>query len=176
MKAQMSETAALLNATKSVLGLAKSSEAGGRISKNSKSTSPLSASSVTEEMQVYFSKLKELVPFMPRNRKLSKLEIIQYVIDYICDLQLALEAHPAAASANHRHHHHNHRAGVAGLSPPSLAACCCSSAAACNRQPLGVIANVPSNTTLPNTCAAQEANHDKLPSHLEEVNTRPVSC
>ncbi|KAJ8925025.1 hypothetical protein NQ315_001196 [Exocentrus adspersus] len=48
-----------------------------------------------EEIQMYLSKLKDLVPFMPKNKKLSKLEVIQYVIDYICDLQNALETHPA---------------------------------------------------------------------------------
>lgn len=47
------------------------------------------------EIQMYLSKLKDLVPFMPKNRKLSKLEVIQNVIDYICDLQNALESHPA---------------------------------------------------------------------------------
>jgi len=47
-----------------------------------------------EEIQMYLSKLKDLVPFMPKNRKLSKLEVIQHVIDYICDLQSALETHP----------------------------------------------------------------------------------
>ncbi|EDS28330.1 conserved hypothetical protein [Culex quinquefasciatus] len=47
------------------------------------------------EIQMYLSKLKDLVPFMPKNRKLSKLEVIQNVIDYICDLQSALETHPA---------------------------------------------------------------------------------
>ncbi|XP_037936127.1 protein extra-macrochaetae [Teleopsis dalmanni] len=45
------------------------------------------------EMKMYLSKLKDLVPFMPKNRKLSKLEIIQHVIDYICELQSELEAH-----------------------------------------------------------------------------------
>ncbi|CAG9761431.1 unnamed protein product [Ceutorhynchus assimilis] len=44
-----------------------------------------------EEIQMYLSKLKDLVPFMPKNRKLSKLEVIQHVIDYICDLQCALD-------------------------------------------------------------------------------------
>lgn len=48
-----------------------------------------------EEIQMYLSKLKDLVPFMPKNRKISKLEVIQHVIDYICDLQCALETHPA---------------------------------------------------------------------------------
>ncbi|XP_017127787.1 protein extra-macrochaetae [Drosophila elegans] len=46
------------------------------------------------EMKMYLSKLKDLVPFMPKNRKLTKLEIIQHVIDYICDLQTELETHP----------------------------------------------------------------------------------
>lgn len=108
---------------------------------------------VTEEMQVYFSKLKELVPFMPKNKKLSKLEIIQYVIDYICDLQLALETHPAAS-------------GTRSPQP--------SSPVSPNRQPLGVIATP---NALPNTCAAQEASHlDKVPTHLDDLSTRPVSC
>jgi DNA-binding protein inhibitor ID len=44
------------------------------------------------EVQMYLSKLKALVPIMPRNRKLSKLEVIQYVMDYISDLQTTLEA------------------------------------------------------------------------------------
>jgi len=52
---------------------------------------------VAEEIQELLSKLKELVPNMPRNKKLSKLEIIQYVIDYIDDLQSALESHPSVA-------------------------------------------------------------------------------
>ncbi|XP_046808805.1 protein extra-macrochaetae [Lucilia cuprina] len=69
------------------------------------------------EMKMYLSKLKDLVPFMPKNRKLSKLEIIQHVIDYICDLQSELETHPemsnfdAAAAlnftANLERVHHN---------------------------------------------------------------------
>lgn len=43
------------------------------------------------EIQMYLSKLKDLVPFMPKNKKLSKLEVIENVIDYICDLQSALQ-------------------------------------------------------------------------------------
>ncbi|XP_055912777.1 protein extra-macrochaetae [Eupeodes corollae] len=69
------------------------------------------------EMKMYLSKLKDLVPFMPKNRKLSKLEIIQHVIDYICDLQSELETHPeinsfdaatALSLANGNHHHMSH--------------------------------------------------------------------
>jgi len=62
----------------------------------SPSTSPADMM-VAEEIQELLSKLKELVPNMPRNKKLSKLEIIQYVIDYIDDLQSALESHPSVA-------------------------------------------------------------------------------
>lgn len=50
------------------------------------------------EIQMYLSKLQDLVPFMPKNRKISKLEVIQHVIDYICELQTALETHPAAGA------------------------------------------------------------------------------
>jgi DNA-binding protein inhibitor ID len=63
----------------------------GRVSKPKKDIE-------NEEIQMYLSKLKDLVPFMPKNRKLSKLEVIQYVIDYICDLQSALETHPAVST------------------------------------------------------------------------------
>jgi len=54
-----------------------------------------------EEMHTLLAKLKELVPNMPRNKKLSKLEIIQYVIDYIFDLQVALESHPSTHPSQH---------------------------------------------------------------------------
>jgi DNA-binding protein inhibitor ID len=60
--------------------------ANGRISKN--------RDSENAEIQLYLSKLKDLVPSMPKNRKISKLEVIQYVIDYICDLQNALDTNP----------------------------------------------------------------------------------
>merc|ERR1711928_186142 len=45
------------------------------------------------EMQLYLSKLKELVPNMHKDRKESKVEVINNVIDYICDLQMALDHH-----------------------------------------------------------------------------------
>jgi DNA-binding protein inhibitor ID-2 len=77
-----------------------------RVNKPSKSKSSLSNSTnsnsssamidpVTQlEMHQLLSKLKELVPGIPRNKKLSKLEIIQNVIDYILDLEVALGSHP----------------------------------------------------------------------------------
>ncbi|XP_032817410.1 DNA-binding protein inhibitor ID-2-like [Petromyzon marinus] len=47
------------------------------------------------DMKNCYSKLKELVPSIPQGRKVSQMEILQHVIDYILDLQLALETHPA---------------------------------------------------------------------------------
>lgn len=52
------------------------------------------------EIQMYLSKLKDLVPYMPKNKKLSKLEVIENVIDYICDLQSALETTTAGGAAS----------------------------------------------------------------------------
>lgn len=77
-----------------------------------------------EEIQMYISKLKDLVPFMPKNKKLSKLEVIQYVIDYICDLQSTLETHPAVNAFD----------ASSALSQKSQAA-------VSPRQPLGVRSN-----------------------------------
>ncbi|KAJ6632906.1 Protein extra-macrochaetae [Pseudolycoriella hygida] len=42
------------------------------------------------EIQMYLSKLKDLVPHMPKNKKLSKLEVIENAIEYIYDLETAL--------------------------------------------------------------------------------------
>lgn len=58
-------------------------------------TSPKDAEAIEE----LFSKLKDLVPYMPKNKKLSKLEIIQYVIDYIFDLENALESRQDVSGA-----------------------------------------------------------------------------
>ncbi|CAK6434839.1 unnamed protein product [Pipistrellus nathusii] len=49
-------------------------------------------------MNACYSRLKELVPSIPQGRRVSRMEILQHVIDYILDLQLALDAHPAIAS------------------------------------------------------------------------------
>uniref|UniRef100_A0A8C2JQL1 Inhibitor of DNA binding 2b n=1 Tax=Cyprinus carpio TaxID=7962 RepID=A0A8C2JQL1_CYPCA len=40
------------------------------------------------------SRLKELVPSLPQNKSVSKMEILQHVIDYILDLQIALDQNP----------------------------------------------------------------------------------
>lgn len=58
-----------------------------------------------EEVAAYLTKLRSLVPDMPRKRKLSKLEVIQRVIEYICDLQTTLEETnvPERSSQGHGH-------------------------------------------------------------------------
>lgn len=56
-----------------------------------------------DTMNDCYSKLKELVPSIPQDRKVSKMEILQHVIDYILDLQLALDsARPARPGGRHR--------------------------------------------------------------------------
>ncbi|KAH6922762.1 hypothetical protein HPB50_018806 [Hyalomma asiaticum] len=107
--------------------LAKVAE--GRVGRNGRKERDLNH----EEMQSLLAKLKELVPNMPRNKKLTKLEVIQYVIDYILDLQIALETHPANRSSSH----------PAGSSTSPA------------RQPLGALP--PSANAVANTCPAQEA-------------------
>ncbi|CAO2595960.1 DNA-binding protein inhibitor ID-4 [Lemmus lemmus] len=57
-----------------------------------------------------YSRLRRLVPTIPPNKKVSKVEILQHVIDYILDLQLALETHPALPQL--------HPAGACPAAPP----------------------------------------------------------
>nr|XP_060630875.1 DNA-binding protein inhibitor ID-4 [Anolis sagrei ordinatus] len=47
------------------------------------------------DMNDCYSRLRKLVPTIPPHKRVSKVEILQHVIDYILDLQLALETHPA---------------------------------------------------------------------------------
>ncbi len=47
------------------------------------------------EMQACFSKLKDLVPTVPLDKKISRVQLLQHVIDYIFDLECTLECHPA---------------------------------------------------------------------------------
>lgn len=57
--------------------------------------------SLLYNMSDCYSKLKELVPSIPQNKKVSKMEILQHVIDYILDLQIALDSHPSIVSLHH---------------------------------------------------------------------------
>ncbi|XP_072857399.1 DNA-binding protein inhibitor ID-2 [Pogona vitticeps] len=58
--------------------------------------------SLLYNMNDCYSKLKELVPSIPQNKKVSKMEILQHVIDYILDLQIALDTHPTMVSLHHQ--------------------------------------------------------------------------
>lgn len=86
-----------------------------------------------EEIAAYLSKLRSLVPDMPRKRKLSKLEVIQRVIEYICDLQTTLEEtnkHPDNATT------------ITTNSTPTTIK-------TTNRQPLQPLLNTATSTTIP---------------------------
>ncbi|XP_054835718.1 DNA-binding protein inhibitor ID-1 [Eublepharis macularius] len=54
------------------------------------------AASLLMDMRGCYSRLAALVPTLPRHRRVSKVEILQHVIDYIWDLQLELQ-HPLGA-------------------------------------------------------------------------------
>ncbi|CAH0548028.1 unnamed protein product [Brassicogethes aeneus] len=121
----------------------------GRVSKQRKDIE-------NEEIQMYLSKLKDLVPFMPKNRKLSKLEVIQYVIDYICDLQSALETHPTVNSFD----------AASALNQKK------SQSAASPRQPLGVR---PNPNTILSPCEAAILQNITSPEAISP-SERHVSC
>lgn len=57
--------------------------------------------SLLYNMNDCYSKLKELVPSIPQNKNVSKMEILQHVIDYILDLQIALDSNVAITSLHH---------------------------------------------------------------------------
>ncbi|XP_013190773.1 protein extra-macrochaetae [Amyelois transitella] len=111
------------------------------------------------EIQMYLSKLQDLVPFMPKNRKISKLEVIQHVIDYICDLQSALENHPAMDQFD---------AEVALASPP----CATTPQPRPHRRPLGP-RSAP-NTILRKSPSSQEHRNQTTPEKQNQPD-RP-SC
>jgi len=96
MKDQQSTSGSASTATTDANGLpiAKSLQTNKVKKSSTNSHHKMDTNVSSDEMQSLLAKLKELVPNIPRNKKLSKLEIIQYVIDYIFDLQLALDTHP----------------------------------------------------------------------------------
>jgi len=59
-------------------------------------------------MQACYVQLKQLVPTVPLNAELSSLQLLQHVIDYIFDLELALHS-SASATSSPRQHHHQHQ-------------------------------------------------------------------
>ncbi|KAM9372166.1 DNA-binding protein inhibitor ID-1 [Phaethornis superciliosus] len=56
------------------------------------------AAALLYDMKGCYSRLRALVPTLPRHRRVSKVELLQHVIDYIWDLQLALQPAPPGAA------------------------------------------------------------------------------
>lgn len=70
--------------------LSDQSLAIARVSSN-KSPALEEPMSLLYDMNDCYSKLRELVPGIPQGSKVSQVEILQHVIDYIFDLQIVLE-------------------------------------------------------------------------------------
>ncbi|KAK6297229.1 hypothetical protein J4Q44_G00318120 [Coregonus suidteri] len=69
----------------------------------SRSKSPMDDPlSLLYNMNDCYTKLKELVPSLPQNKNVSKIEILQHVIDYILDLQIALDSSSIISSCQHQ--------------------------------------------------------------------------
>merc|ERR1712071_463131 len=106
-----------------------------------------------------------------QDRKVSKVEVINNVIDYICDLQMALDVHHHAAlvsvmlnnnnssSSNNNNNNNNNNVVV----DPTAA-----------RQPLCVIPTAPN--AFANTCAQEMNPLDKSSSCADCSSSRTVSC
>jgi len=99
------------------------------------------------EMAACFSKLKDMVPTIPTDRKISKMSLLQHVIDYILDLELTLEHHPAVQQA----------------AAPQLV------------QPSGERKPLAENTHLNTVCPTQ-ASHLEKASEENGCCSRPASC
>ncbi|GAU99051.1 hypothetical protein RvY_10104 [Ramazzottius varieornatus] len=67
------------------------SVASSRVQKSSRRNA---ATKSNEDVELLFRRLVQMVPSLPKDRKLSRLEILQAVIDYIQELEQRLESHP----------------------------------------------------------------------------------
>lgn len=54
-----------------------------------------------EEMQACFTRLMQLVPTIPPNEKMTKVQLLQHVIDYILDLEMTLDFRPSESPLRH---------------------------------------------------------------------------
>uniref|UniRef100_A0A8C4Q4G5 Inhibitor of DNA binding 2b n=1 Tax=Eptatretus burgeri TaxID=7764 RepID=A0A8C4Q4G5_EPTBU len=91
MKA-VSPVRSLRQADAAIRSLSESSHAIG--SGSAGSGTELALDSLLYDMNGCYSRLRQLVPSLATSRKASKMEILQHVIDYILDLQVALDAEP----------------------------------------------------------------------------------
>lgn len=77
-----------------------------------------------DDMNHCYSRLRELVPGVPRGTQLSQVEILQRVIDYILDLQVVL-AEPAPGPPDGPHLPIQVRKGIrGGAERPPAGGCC----------------------------------------------------
>ncbi|GAV02748.1 hypothetical protein RvY_13275 [Ramazzottius varieornatus] len=51
-----------------------------------------------ETMELLFQKLLYMIPTLPKDREVSRLEILQHVIEYIQDLEFQVQSHPDAGN------------------------------------------------------------------------------
>ncbi|XP_077395235.1 DNA-binding protein inhibitor ID-2a [Festucalex cinctus] len=110
--------------------------------------------SLLYNMNDCYSKLKELVPSIPQNKNVSKMEILQHVIDYILDLQIALDSNVALGTTTTTTTvHHSARPGQ-GAPPP-----------AASRTPL---------TTLNTDISILSLQSPELPSELTTDDSRTL--
>lgn len=79
----------------------------------SKGTAAEEPLSLLDDMNHCYSRLRELVPGVPRGTQLSQVEILQRVIDYILDLQVVL-AEPTPGPPDGPHLSIQVRVGVLG--------------------------------------------------------------
>uniref|UniRef100_A0A8C4R2K3 DNA-binding protein inhibitor ID-4 n=1 Tax=Eptatretus burgeri TaxID=7764 RepID=A0A8C4R2K3_EPTBU len=70
-----------------------------------------------DNMRSCYTRLRSLVPSIPPHKKLSQVEILQHVIDYILDLQTALESHPPPLLTVEHHLSNGRTPGRPPLSP-----------------------------------------------------------
>lgn len=76
---------------------APSSTAGTKNHPKISRRSPISKpSAAKDDVELLFQKLVQMIPSLPKDRRLSKLEILQAVIDYIQELEERLGSHPDA--------------------------------------------------------------------------------
>lgn len=110
-----------------------------------------------EEVAAYLTKLRSLVPDMPRKRKLSKLEVIQRVIEYICDLQTALEETNAAHQDNAKSTTTTTTAAAAATTTTTATSETTVTTTQSSRQPLQPLLNATASTTTTSVVAATVA-------------------
>lgn len=66
-----------------------------RISRSSSTSPP--RPELLDDMQQCFSKLASIVPTVHHNERVSKVQLLQHVIDYITDLEVTLQYKPSSS-------------------------------------------------------------------------------